>query len=99
MLSIAKVAPGSGWRYCFRSVMVGGGHRPAGKLLRTAQDEAGVPPGRWTGRGLAALGLAAGDVVTERQAELLLGEGRVYTKQAYEHHLTMMRTPIRGPRG
>nr|WP_078877181.1 MULTISPECIES: MobF family relaxase [Streptomyces] len=30
----------------------------------------------WKGRGLAALGLAAGDVVTERQAELLLGEGR-----------------------
>ncbi|GGN45389.1 hypothetical protein GCM10011578_097260 [Streptomyces fuscichromogenes] len=56
--------------------MVGDGHRPAGKPLRDAQDEAGVPPGFWTGRGLVALGLAAGDVVTERQAELLLGEGR-----------------------
>ncbi|WP_026179404.1 MobF family relaxase [Streptomyces hokutonensis] len=56
--------------------MVGDGHRPARKPLRDAQDEAGVPPGFWTGRGLAALGLAAGDVVTERQAELLLGEGR-----------------------
>lgn len=41
-----------------------------------AQDEAGVPPGVWKGRGLAAVGLTAGDVVTERQAELLLGEGR-----------------------
>ncbi|GAB2896857.1 hypothetical protein GCM10027074_75310 [Streptomyces deserti] len=41
-----------------------------------AQDEAGVPPGVWKGRGLAALGLKDGDVVTERQAELLLGEGR-----------------------
>ncbi|MFD3484906.1 MobF family relaxase [Streptomyces sp. NPDC058665] len=56
--------------------MVGDGHRPAGKALRAAQDEAGVPPGVWKGRGLAAVGLAAGDVVTERQAELLLGEGR-----------------------
>ncbi|PZH09165.1 conjugal transfer protein TraA [Streptomyces sp. NTH33] len=56
--------------------MVGDGHRPAGKPLRAAQDEAGVPPGVWKGRGLAAVGLAAGDVVTERQAELLLGEGR-----------------------
>ncbi|WP_105973698.1 MobF family relaxase [Streptomyces geranii] len=56
--------------------MVGDGHRPAGKPLRDAQDEAGVPPGIWKGQGLAALGLAAGDVVTERQAELLLGEGR-----------------------
>ncbi|WP_333745985.1 MobF family relaxase [Streptomyces sp. IBSBF 2950] len=56
--------------------MVGDGHRPAGKPLRDAQHEAGVPPGFWTGRGLAALGLRAGDVVTDRQAELLLGEGR-----------------------
>ncbi|MFF3431383.1 MobF family relaxase [Streptomyces sp. NPDC002602] len=30
----------------------------------------------WKGRGLAAVGLTAGDVVSERQAELLLGEGR-----------------------
>ncbi|MEU7046152.1 relaxase domain-containing protein [Streptomyces varsoviensis] len=32
--------------------------------------------GGWRGRGLVAVGLAVGDVVTERQAELLLGEGR-----------------------
>ncbi|WP_234433091.1 MobF family relaxase [Streptomyces sp. NRRL S-1824] len=76
MLSKAEVRPGSGLRYYFRSVMVGDGHRPAGKSLRAAQDEAGVPPGIWKGRGLAAVGLTAGDVVTERQAELLLGEGR-----------------------
>ncbi len=63
-------------RYLFRGVMVGDGHRAPGMPLRAAQDEAGVPPGVWKGRGLAALGLAAGDVVTERQAELLLGEGR-----------------------
>ncbi|MFJ2709047.1 MobF family relaxase [Streptomyces sp. NPDC087428] len=56
--------------------MVGDGRRPAGKALRDAQDEAGVPPGVWRGRGLAAVGLTAGDVVSERQAELLLGEGR-----------------------
>ncbi|GAA3163766.1 MobF family relaxase [Streptomyces ramulosus] len=56
--------------------MVGDGHRAAGQPLRAAQDEAGVPPGVWKGRGLTALGLMAGDVVTERQAELLLGEGR-----------------------
>ncbi|MFI8280854.1 MobF family relaxase [Streptomyces sp. NPDC085929] len=56
--------------------MVGDGHRPVGRPLRAAQDEAGFPPGVWKGRGLAAVGLVAGDVVTERQAELLLGEGR-----------------------
>ncbi len=63
-------------RYLFRGVMVGDGHRRAGTSLRAARDEAGVPPGVWKGRGLAALGLKAGDVVSERQAELLLGEGR-----------------------
>ncbi|MDH6627588.1 hypothetical protein M2271_005415 [Streptomyces sp. LBL] len=76
MISMSEVRPGNGWRYLFRGVMVGDGHRPAGKPLRAAQDEAGVPPGVWKGRGLAAVGLTAGDVVTERQAELLLGEGR-----------------------
>ncbi|MFE4654374.1 MobF family relaxase [Streptomyces sp. NPDC056707] len=75
MLSKAKLGPGR-WPYYCNGVMVGDGHRPAGKPLRAAQDEAGVPPGFWTGRGLAALGLIAGDEVTERQAELLLGEGR-----------------------
>ncbi|MFF3967944.1 MobF family relaxase [Streptomyces griseorubiginosus] len=57
--------------------MVGDGHRAAGTPLRAAQDQAGVPPGVWKGRGLAAVGLRSGDVVTERQAaELVLGEGR-----------------------
>ncbi|MFI8515428.1 MobF family relaxase [Streptomyces sp. NPDC085460] len=76
MISKAEVRPGAGVRYLFRGVMVGDGHRAAGTRLRAAQDEAGVPPGVWKGRGLAALGLVAGDVVSERQAELLLGEGR-----------------------
>ncbi len=76
MISMSPVRPGAGPRYLFRGVMVGDGHRRAGTSLLAAQDEAGVPPGVWKGRGLAALGLKAGDVVTERQAELLLGEGR-----------------------
>ncbi|WP_436842257.1 MobF family relaxase [Streptomyces virginiae] len=76
MISREDFRPGDGWRYLFRGVMVGDGRRPAGKPLRAAQEEAGVPPGVWKGRGVAAVGLAVGDVVTERQAELLLGEGR-----------------------
>lgn len=75
MISQTKIRPGDE-RYLFRGVMVGDGHRAAGTSLRAAQDEAGVPPGVWKGRGLAAVGLTVGDVVTERQAELLLGEGR-----------------------
>jgi hypothetical protein len=76
VLSESKVGSVAGWRYLFRGVMVGDGRRAAGTPLRGAQDEAGVPPGFWTGRGLSALGLVAGAEVTERQAELLLGEGR-----------------------
>lgn len=76
MISQSALRPGDGVRYLFRGVMVGDGHRPAGKALRDAQDEAGVPPGIWRGQGLAAVGLTDGDVVSERQAELLLGEGR-----------------------
>lgn len=76
VISKSEVRPGNGWQYLFQGVMVGDGHRPAGKALRDAQDEAGVPPGIWRGQGLAAVGLTAGDVVSERQAELLLGEGR-----------------------
>ncbi|MFF8281005.1 MobF family relaxase [Streptomyces lateritius] len=75
MISMSPVRPGAGVRYLFRGVMVGDGHRAVGTPLRAAQDEAGVPPGVWKGRGLAALGLAAGGAVSERQAELLLGEG------------------------
>lgn len=76
MISVAKVQPGNAYRYYMRGVAVGDGRRPAGKPLKDAQEEAGLPPGVWMGRGLAALGLAAGSVVTERQAELLYGQGR-----------------------
>ncbi len=78
-------------RYLFRGVMVGDGHRPAGTPLLAAQDEAGVPPGMWKGRGLAALGLTAGDVVSERQAELLLGEGRHPDADRIERRLLAQR--------
>ncbi|HET6355924.1 MobF family relaxase [Streptomyces sp.] len=76
MISVAKVQPGNAWRYYTRGVAFGDGRRPARRPLKDAQEEAGVPPGVWMGRGLTALGLTAGSVVTERQAELLFGEGR-----------------------
>ncbi|WP_329391543.1 relaxase domain-containing protein (plasmid) [Streptomyces sp. NBC_01351] len=76
MISVAKVQPGNAWRYYVRGVAFGDGRRPAGKPMKDAQEEAGLPPGVWMGLGLAALGLTAGSVVTERQAELLFGEGR-----------------------
>ncbi|WP_330480043.1 MobF family relaxase [Streptomyces sp. NBC_00724] len=76
MVSVAKVQPGNAWRYYTRGVAFGDGRRPARTPMKDAQEEAGLPPGIWMGRGLPALGLTAGSVVTERQAELMFGEGR-----------------------
>ncbi|MFB8023815.1 relaxase domain-containing protein [Streptomyces rubiginosohelvolus] len=47
---------------------------PARTPLRAAQEQAGVSAGRWTGRGLATLGLATGEAVTEAQLRNLFGE-------------------------
>jgi conjugative relaxase-like TrwC/TraI family protein len=76
MISVAKVQKRNAYRYYTRGVAVGDGVRPARKPMKDAQEEAGLPPGGWMGRGLPALGLTAGETVTERQAELMFGEGR-----------------------
>ncbi|MFJ1782267.1 MobF family relaxase [Streptomyces anulatus] len=76
MLSVAKVQRRNAWRYYVRGVAYGDGRRPAGRALKDAQEVAGLPPGRWRGRGLAGLGLAEGAEVSERQLELLFGQGR-----------------------
>ncbi|RLV64167.1 conjugative relaxase domain protein, TrwC/TraI family [Streptomyces sp. CBMAI 2042] len=62
------------YRYYLRETVVGDGRRPARTPLRAAQEKAGVPVGRWMGRGLGALGLAPGEEVTEAQLRNLFGE-------------------------
>ncbi|MFE3249822.1 MobF family relaxase [Streptomyces sp. NPDC059209] len=74
MMDIAIIRAGQMYRYYLRQVLVGDGRRPPRTPLAQAQKEAGVPAGRWMGRGLAALGLTAGDVVTEAQLRNLFGE-------------------------
>ncbi|MFH8993073.1 MobF family relaxase [Streptomyces sp. NPDC017940] len=76
MLSVAKVQKRNSWRYYVRGVAFGDGRRPARQALKDAQEMAGLPPGVWMGRGLAALGFTAGQEVTERQMERVFGEGR-----------------------
>jgi hypothetical protein len=76
MVSVAKIQRRNAWRYYVRGVAFGDGRSPAGRALKDAQEMAGLPPGRWRGRGLAALGLTAGGTVTERQMQLMFGEGR-----------------------
>ncbi|MFE3370070.1 MobF family relaxase [Streptomyces sp. NPDC059173] len=73
-VDIRVVRAGQMYRYYLRETVVGDGRRPARTPLRAAQEQAGVPVGRWMGRGLAALGLAPGEEVTEAQLRNLFGE-------------------------
>ncbi|WP_327169963.1 MobF family relaxase [Streptomyces subrutilus] len=87
MLSVAKIQRRNAWRYYVRGVAFGDGRRPVGQSLKDAQETAGLPPGRWLGRGLDALGLTEGAEVSERQLELLFGEGRHPDADRIERHL------------
>ncbi|WP_405192788.1 MobF family relaxase [Streptomyces anulatus] len=73
-VDIRVIRAGQMYRYYLRQTVVGDGRRPARTPLRAAQEQAGVPAGRWMGRGLAALGLAPGEDVTEEQLRNLFGE-------------------------
>ncbi|MFJ4917686.1 MobF family relaxase [Streptomyces sp. NPDC088726] len=73
-VDIRVIRAGQMYRYYLRQTVVGDGRRPARTPLRAAQEQAGVPAGRWMGRGLAVLGLAPGEEVTEAQLRNLFGE-------------------------
>ncbi|OLO25537.1 hypothetical protein PZ61_0238335 [Streptomyces sp. MNU77] len=73
-VDIGIIRAGQMPRYYLRETVVGDGCRPARTPLRAAQEQAGVPAGRWMGRGLAVLGLAPGEEVTEAQLRNLFGE-------------------------
>ncbi|MFC9035404.1 MobF family relaxase, partial [Streptomyces arboris] len=73
-VDIRVVRAGQMYRYYLRETVVGDGLRLARTPLRVAQEQAGVPVGRWMGRGLAALGLAPGEEVTESQLRNFFGE-------------------------
>ncbi|MFE6885817.1 MobF family relaxase [Streptomyces sp. NPDC057702] len=73
-VDIRVIRAGQMYRYYLRETVVGDGRRPARTPLRAAQEQAGVPAGRWMGRGLAVLGLAPGEEVTEAQLRNLFGE-------------------------
>ncbi|MEU5459242.1 MobF family relaxase [Streptomyces globisporus] len=73
-VDIRVIRAGQMYRYYLRQTVVGDGRRPARTPLRAAQEQAGVPAGRWMGRGLAVLGLAPGEEATESQLRNLFGE-------------------------
>ena len=71
------MSAGTGYRYLMSTVAVSDGDRRMSTPLTRYYAEAGTPPGRWMGAGLAGLdggrGLEAGSVVTEKQLFQLLG--------------------------
>ncbi|MYY80829.1 MULTISPECIES: MobF family relaxase [unclassified Streptomyces] len=73
-VDIRVIRTGQMYRYYLRETVVGDGRRPSRLPLRAAQEHAGVPAGRWMGRGLAVLGLAPDEEVTEAQLRNLFGE-------------------------
>lgn len=73
------MSAGAGYRYLLDSVAVGDDQRRAGTSLTSYYTASGTPSGRWLGSGLAGLAagtIRPGDVVTEDQLRLLVGEGR-----------------------
>lgn len=74
-----RMTAGDGYKYLLKSVVYGDGDRAMSTPLTRYYSEAGTPPGRWLGSGLAGLAaglIAAGDQVTETQLQLLIGMGR-----------------------
>lgn len=73
------MSAGDGYRYLLKLVAAGDGDRSLSTPLTRYYVEEGTPPGRWLGAGMPGLAdgrLAAGDVVTESQLRLPVGEGR-----------------------
>lgn len=79
-VSMRVISAGDGYRYLLRSVAAGDGNRASSTPLTRYYAESGTPPGVWLGAGVAGLGdgqarLRVGEVVTEKQLEMLLGQG------------------------
>jgi len=78
-VSMRKMSAGKGYEYLLRSVAAGDGNRSLSAPLTRYYSEVGNPPGYWLGAGLSDLAagqVRTGDRVTEKQLQLLLGQGR-----------------------
>jgi hypothetical protein len=76
-VTIIRMSAGKGYEYLLRTVAAGDGDRLLSTPLTRYYTEAGTPPGRWMGSGVASLesAIRAGDEVTEEQFRLLIGQG------------------------
>jgi conjugative relaxase-like TrwC/TraI family protein len=77
VLTIRRLALGSGYKYLTESIAIGDGPAPKGTPLTRYYEATGTPPGVWLGAGLAGLdggrGVQSGSQVTEEQLYNMLG--------------------------
>ncbi|PXX52776.1 conjugative relaxase-like TrwC/TraI family protein [Nocardia tenerifensis] len=74
-MSLAKIASGDGYEYYLRSVATNDANDRGTQDLSGYYSERGESPGRWWGAGLTAVGIEAGEQVTEAQMRALIGHG------------------------
>ncbi|BDU00995.1 MobF family relaxase [Nocardia sputorum] len=74
--TIHKVVAGNGFQYYLRDVAAQDATSRGRSSLADYYSAKGETPGHWHGAGLAALGIAVGDEVTEEQMKSLFGLGR-----------------------
>jgi conjugative relaxase-like TrwC/TraI family protein len=75
MMTIHKLTVGDGYTYLTRHIAGGDVDRQRGQDATDYYTAQGNPPGRWVGAGITALGLAAGEAVSETQMRALFGLG------------------------
>ena len=78
-VSMRVMSGGDGYKYLLKTIAAADGDRSLSTPLTRYYVEAGTPPGRWLGAGVAALGkgeLSVGDRVSEPHLQLLIGMGR-----------------------
>ena len=73
MMTVHVLHAGDGYTYLTRQVASGDVQRERGQELADYYTAQGAPPGRWAGRGAAALGMEG--QVTEAHMKALFGEG------------------------
>ncbi len=75
MISIKELHAGDGYRYLLKGVVADSEQMPGASAVTAYYTEAGNPPGRWLGSGLAGLndgyGMPSGAQVSEEQMERL----------------------------
>ncbi|OUZ11124.1 conjugal transfer protein [Aeromicrobium sp. PE09-221] len=78
-VSMKSMSAGDGYKYLLKSVIAGDGNRALSTPMTRYYAEAGTPPGRWLGSGVATVGgglLRVGDPVSGEQLAWLIGMGR-----------------------